>query len=134
MAFFPTNGGDTGRTVLGCQSELCDECVKNRPNSGFFARGLAALFRHRFPFGVGVVCGHSRRNGIGLGAEVCLKNFSFLINDKGHNTGIAPFRRPCDQRKSRHHVTVYDVVVFPAGRVPSLACQNLEVITVIGGL
>src|ERR1700735_4855551 len=107
-------------------------------NSAFGVRCSAfsrfLLPNRRFPGFVGVVGGHGLGDAAGFGAEVFLEDFAALVDDEGHDAGVAVFGGPGDEGEAANHVAVDDVIVFAAGSVFALAGEDFEVVAVIGTL
>jgi hypothetical protein len=55
-----------------------------------------------------------------------------MIDDKGHDPGIAVMCRPRGQSETTDHLAADDVVGRTARRVSALADQHLEIVPVIG--
>ena len=76
-----------------------------------------------------VICGGDARR---VRAEIFLIDDAVLIDDEGHDAGIAIGGRIGDQRKAARHMAIDDIILSAAGRVLSLLGQNVEIVAVIG--
>src|SRR5208282_5478608 len=70
---------------------------------------------HRGPGIVRIVGRHGPGDFCGLRSEVLLINPALLVHDEGHHSRVTPFSRPGDERKSRNHAAIDEVVILAAG-------------------
>src|SRR3954447_3691854 len=82
------------------------------------------------PVGVGIVGVHVGDDGLGIGAKIPLIGFALLVDDEGHDAGVAVFRGPGDEGKAANHVAIDDVAIRPAGSVRALLGEDLEQVSV----
>ena len=82
---------------------------------------------------VGIVIGHRRRGAFGEIPEIFLVHDPLLIDDERHDARFTVIGRPGYQAKPADHVAVDDVPVTAAGRMASLAGENLEIVTTVWG-
>src|SRR5438045_2857972 len=83
------------------------------------------------PGGIRIVAGDTSSSAGSPGTEILLINFPLLVHHKGHDTGLAPFSRPRDQRKASDHISIDHIVVFATGGMLSLACEYFEEVAVV---
>src|SRR5579864_3682682 len=95
---------------------------------------LGSISRSRpgwVPALVRIVCCNSPCDRLGSGSEILFEHDPGLVDDKGHDAGIAIFCWKGDHRKTAGHMAIDDVVLGPAGCARALLRQYFEVITVI---
>src|SRR5262249_5172349 len=84
------------------------------------------------PVMVGVELAHSRGDAASPRTQIPFIHITIVVDDEGHDAGIAVFGRVRDEPETTDHVAANDVVDGTAGRVWSLTGQHLEVIAVKG--
>src|SRR5262245_24843111 len=75
---------------------------------------------------------HARGNPACAWAEVPFVNVAVIVDDEGHDAGVAVLRRVSDKADPADHVAAHDVVDGAARSVRALAGQDLVVVAVIG--
>src|SRR5262249_27257804 len=94
---------------------------------------LAPLFfrvDHLPPGMIGIEGGHLRGDAGCAIAKVPFVDVAIIVDDEGHDAGVAVFRRIGDGGKATDHVAVDDVIHGPTWRGRALAQQDLEAIAV----
>src|SRR4051794_5861121 len=103
---------------------MMNECRAAIQRSGLccidFLPGLVRI-KHDYAFG----------DEVGPYSQILLVDSAAMIDQKGHDAGIAVLGRPGDQRKTTDHLALDDVVEGAAGRVRALPFQDSEIISVI---
>src|SRR4029434_804756 len=75
---------------------------------------------------------HALGNGRGIRTQILLKDFTLVIDDERHHTGIAVLRRISNNSEAADHLSLHQVTVCAAGRVFPLRRENFIVVAMIG--
>src|ERR1700677_1795825 len=112
----------SGRAKISPMRQLLND--RNAEKSGL----PRPLLLRWLPRRIGVINRHLPRQFIRVRPEVFLIDFSLLIDNEGHHSGVAPFGWPRNQPKTGDHVAVDDVSVLSARRVRPLLREDLKTI------
>ena len=104
------------------------QCIQH--NTSQFSRPLSRLAR--LPAAVRVVRYDLTCDACRVTAEIFLIDNAVLVDDEGHDAGIAIGGRIGDHREAARHTIVEDVIPGAAGRIRPLLGQNPEIVAVIG--
>src|SRR5262245_6751952 len=75
--------------------------------------------------------GHARTDPLGPRTEILFVDVTVIVDDEGHDAGVAILGGKGDEAEAANHVAAHDVVHRAAGRVRTLAGQDPEVVAVI---
>src|SRR4029078_12442104 len=97
------------------------------------ARGKASFFRvDDLPPGViRIELAHARRDPACSRAEVLFEHVTVVVDDEGHDAGVAVLGRVGDEPETADHAAANDVVDGATGRTRTLLCQDLEIVAVV---
>src|SRR5262249_39988282 len=84
------------------------------------------------PVMVGVELAHSRGDAASPRTQIPFVNITVVVDDKGHDAGIAVFGRVSHEPETADHIATNDVVDGATRRVRSLTGQYLVIIPVNG--
>src|SRR5215467_12671846 len=93
-------------------------------------RGWTFSERQISIYSTGIQLGHCVGDFSGVLPQIFLISNSVLINDEGHDAGIAVYGRIGNKGKSPEHLPIREVIFCAALRMPTLPVQDAEIVAV----
>src|SRR5437763_1862572 len=90
-----------------------------------------SLLFHFLPRGIWIVFLHCRCDPGGIFAQVFLKDFPIMINNKSHHAGVPGIYRISNDREPADHFSFYEITISTAGRILPLRRQDPVTIAVV---